>query len=810
MGVSQYGDYKNSKSKDMRIHVIGAGMSGLATALRLSELKMPVTLYECDGEVGGMAGSFAWGEFPHLDYGPHIYHTPDKRQAHIWETEYGELFHKNEFWGKNVKGEKFDEFYDYPLSFDSLKDFPEDIRSKVMKEIQELDETRKAEAKTYKDYVRELVGPTLMEMFFVHYPQKLWGVTTNNMTANWAPKRVNFNRTKGHFHAGQWSAVGKQGSGAILKRMAEKFVANGGELKLNQELTGIETKGDKISNLIFGNEQVPIASEDKIVSTLPLPILSEFLGTKNALQYRGAKLVFVAVKKQTVIPGNASFLYYDDPKIIFHRVSEQKKFCPTGFPENKTVLSAEIAYTKNDTRDRTSDADLINQTKNDLITVGLLTRDEIYNARVFSLPYVYPLHTKGIEKELVEVRSKINNFNQLYLIGTGGDFHYADLQILAVKGRDLAERLAGVEEKTSGLPNSQAADSKPNPVVMFGTHRVSNDIQAFIIAEAGLNHNGSLEIAKQLVAGAKEAGASAVKFQTYKSENRISQKVKDNRYAEELVDTEESMFAMLKRLELSKEDHIELFAYAKSLDIPIFSTPFDIEGVEFLEELKAPFYKISSMDLVNLPLIKRVAQTGKPMIMSTGMSTMEQITEAVETVYAAGNNNLVLLQCVSSYPASAEDTNLRVLSTLAETFNVPVGFSDHSISLTASTVALSLGAAVIERHFTLDRYMEGPDHILSSDVKELKELVRIAHLVPRIKGNKEKRIVGSEIETASKFKKGLYAKVDIYEGTEITVDMLTIKGPGGAILPKFQDEIIGKFALTTIQADFPILWEKIQ
>lgn len=799
-----------NSQKSGHIYVLGAGMSGLATALRLSELKIPVTLFERDMEVGGMAGSFSWGEFPNLDYGPHIYHTPDERQARIWDTEYGDLFYKNEFWGKNVKGINFDKFYDYPLSFDSLQDFPEDLRLKIVREIDGLDENLKATAKNYRDYVRALVGPTLMEMFFVQYPQKLWGVSIDKLTANWAPKRVNFNREKGHFHAGQWSAVGSQGSGAILRSMADKFVSNGGKLELNKSLTGIETKGERIISLLFEKESISLEAEDKIVSTLPLPVLAEFLGIRNNLQYRGAKLIFVAIEEKVVIPGVASFLYYDDPEIIFHRVSEQKKFCPIGFPDNKTVLSAEVAYTKGNDIDLTSDQVLIQQTIKDLKKVGLIKDNKVYDSLVYSLPYVYPLLTKGMEGHLVEVRSKVNAFTQLHLIGTGGNFQYADLQILAVKGRDLAERLAAFEEDGSIQQERQMAIDKSNPFVMFGSRRVSNDAQAFIIAEAGLNHNGSIDIAKQLVVGAKKAGANAIKFQTYSAENRISQKVKDNLYAEELIDTEESIFSMLKRLELSKQDHVELFSFAKSLNFPIFSTPFDIESVELLEELNAPFYKISSMDLVNLPLIKRVAQTGKPMIISTGMSTMNQIAEAVDVVFATGNTNLVLLQCVSSYPASAEDMNLRVMSTLAEKFNLPVGFSDHSIGLTASTVALSLGAAMIERHFTLDRFMEGPDHILSSDVKELQELVNTAYLVPRIKGSPEKRIIGSEVETASKFKKGLYARVDILEGVEITADMLSVKGPGGAILPKFKDMVVGKVARTTIHADYPIQWVMIK
>jgi sialic acid synthase SpsE len=191
------------------------------------------------------------------------------------------------------------------------------------------------------------------------------------------------------------------------------------------------------------------------------------------------------------------------------------------------------------------------------------------------------------------------------------------------------------------------------------------------------------------------------------------------------------------------------------------------------------------------------------------MSTLSQIADAVDTVRSTGNKNLILLQCVSSYPAAAEDMNLRAIKTLHKTFGVPVGFSDHAIGLTASTVALSLGAVVIERHFTLDRFMEGPDHILSSDPKELKELVRLSRTIPLIKGKGHKAIVGSEVETINKFKKGLYAKVDIKEGQKIIESMLTIKGPGGAIMPKFLDVVVGKTARVSILADYPILWDHL-
>ncbi|TSC69640.1 MAG: N-acetylneuraminate synthase, partial [Parcubacteria group bacterium Gr01-1014_56] len=517
----------------------------------------------------------------------------------------------------------------------------------------------------------------------------------------------------------------------------------------------------------------------------------------------------IATKKSQAIKGQPSFLYYDDPNIIFHRVSEQKKFCPVGFPKNKTVLTVEVAYTKGDERDKTSDKAFIDRVTKDLIKVGLLKRGEAYDGKMVSLPYVYPLLTKGTEDELAGVRAKVAAYKQLHLIGTGGDYHYADLQILTVKGRDLGERLAGKNETESKELRKEIQTHSFNTEVPLGTYLVKYRSPTFIIAEVGLNHNGSLALAKKLIDAAKEAGASAVKFQSYRAESRLSKKVKENLYAEELVDTEESTFKMLKRLEFGLKEHKELFAYARKVGIPIFSTPFDIENVELLESLGAPFYKIASMDVVNLPLIKRVAETGKPIIMSTGMSTLSQVDEAVDTVRSTGNKNLILLQCVSSYPAAAEDMNLYAMKTLHKTFGVPVGFSDHAIGLIASTVALSLGAVVIERHFTLDRFMEGPDHILSSDPAEFKELVRLSRTIPLIKGKGQKTIVGSEVETINKFKKGLYAKTDIKKGKRITEEMLTIKGPGGAILPKFMDMVVGKSAKETILADYPILWDHI-
>ena len=791
-----------------RVYVIGAGMSGLSAALRLAELGVPTTLIEKEKKVGGLAASFAWGEFKHLDQGPHIFHTPDAEQERYWKKHFGDLFYENEFWGKNVKGEKFNEYFDYPLSYASIKKLPEATRKKVLNELSHLDDVKRAKAKSYAEYVRELVGPTLMEMFFIRYPQKLWGVSINEMTANWAPKRVNLRTKHEHFHAGQWSAVGKFGSGKILERMAEKFRRAGGQLVLNSEITSIERERGWITALVAGGKRFEVKARDKIISTMPLPRMAELLGIENSLRYRGAKLVFVALKKPTAIPKDFNFLYYDAPEIIFHRVSEQKKFCPVGFPKNNTVLSCEIAFTRGDELDRQDAASLEQRAAHDLVRVGLAKKEEIYDTMTISLPYVYPLSVRGIEEELTEVRGRLAAYKQLYGVGTGGDFHYADLQILHLKGVDLAERLVSGEEGEEELVKKDHS-FEFNQRVHLGSRAVGDGEQAFIIAEAGLNHNGSLKLALELIDRAADIGCSAVKFQTYRAGNRVSKKVKGNRYAEKLIDTEESTFDMLERLELSYDEHVKLFKHAKKRGIEIFSTPFDLESVDTLEALGCAFYKISSMDLVNIPLIKKVAATGKPLIISTGMSTLGQVEDAVNAVRETGNKNLILLHCVSSYPAAPQDLNLKAMETLRESFGVPVGFSDHSIGIAASVVALAQGACVVERHFTLDRFMEGPDHILSSDVEEMRELVRMSRLIPVMQGDGKKVILHSEVDTVNRFKKSLYAAKDIRKGQRITESHVAIKGPGGGILPKYLDTVIGRVARATIKRDHPIRWEDV-
>lgn len=795
-------------SKEKRkIYIIGAGISGLSVAWKLAELGHTVEILEKEAKVGGMAGSFAWGHFKYLDFGPHIYHTPDEEIKKLWQEKFGDLLLEGEFWAQNIKDKDLaNQSYDYPLSLETINSLPVETKNKVLYELKNLDISKRNRAKNFNEYVEGLVGPTLQQLFFTEYPEKVWGVSTLELTANWAPKRINITEKSQPFHAGQWCATGKFGSGAIMDKMAEEVEKAGGFISLETPVTDIKTQDNLITEIIAGEKKIIINPEDVIISTGPVNKIAQLLGVNNELNFRGVKLIFLAIDKPFVLKDKYNSFYFDDKDIVFHRLGEQKKSSVIGFPEDKTVLTVEVAYSKGDEFDLQENDKIIERTVADLIKLKLIKENDFMYGKVISLPHVYPLLTNDKEEELAKVLSQLRRFKQLYLTGTGGEFHYADLQILYAKSVDLAIRLN--EKKMEAMETTKhKVFSNFNKELMLGDVKFSFSGKPFIIAEIGLNHNGDINIAKNLIDEAVTAGCSAVKLQTYKTTNRLREHNKTNRYAEKLVDQEESSYDTLKRMELTLEEHKELFAYAKSRNIEVFSTPFDLESLDLLESLNCKFYKISSMDLVNLPLIKAVANTQKPMIVSTGMSTLGQIEDAMNVIKESGNKNVILLHCVSAYPAAPEDMNLKTIKILAKTFNIPVGLSDHSIGLTVTTVALAMGVKIIERHFTLDRFMEGPDHILSSDPKEMRELVRLTSLVPKIQGFGGKAILESEMETINKFKKCLYAKENINEGEIISADKISISGPGGGILPKYLDIVIGRVAKKNIIKDELITWD---
>jgi N,N'-diacetyllegionaminate synthase len=346
------------------------------------------------------------------------------------------------------------------------------------------------------------------------------------------------------------------------------------------------------------------------------------------------------------------------------------------------------------------------------------------------------------------------------------------------------------------------------PRVRIGDREVGDGEACFVVAEAGANHNRDLGMGKQLIDVAKDAGADAVKFQTYSAETLYSKKTPRFSYLEGVSDKE--TWDLIKAIELPREWQGELAGHAAKRGICFLSTPFDHRAVDELHALAMPAYKIASFELVDLPLISYAAAKGRPMILSTGLASYEDIADALQACAAAGNRDVILLQCASLYPAPPRRVNLRAMATMRRAFGVPVGLSDHSLGIHVAAAAVALGACVIEKHFTLDRRLPGPDHPFAVEPGELKEMIRQIREVEAALGDGFKRgPAPEEEEMHQKARRSMVAERAIAKGTEIERSMIAIKRPGFGIRPKFIDLVVGRVAKIDIEEDSVLTWDML-
>ena len=795
-----------------KAYVIGAGPSGLIAAYELLKKDFQVEIFEQSNIVGGMCRT--WKEDDYLlDTGPHIYHTPDKELEVYWKEIFGDLLIEGSFWSKNTINGSIENLIDYPLSWESINNFEEPLKSKVLLELKNIDQEKSIGATNFDEYVENLVGRTLTDMFFKKYPLKVWGRKTTELTADWAPKRIEIRDRVTPFYTGQYAAVGKYGTGCIYEKLANEIIKLGGKIHLNSKVTGLKYNSNRITHIVIGKKSIGLELHETLISTMPITILGKALGVDSNLKFRGIASVYIGLNsKKTNWPENIHWLYFDHYDYLFNRVTNSSKLAPQVAPKSKTLLTVESTFSENDELDKLSDFELEEKVLNDIIKSGLLNetnRNDIFLSSNRE-KYVYPIQDKEYQKDLAKVTAAIGKYSNLYSIGTGGDFNYADSQVLFYKAFDLVNDLTSEDSKINQVLKSQSFNGFKLEFDLAGS-MVGENHPPIIIGEIGLNHNGNFELAKKLIDEAKDCGLKYVKLQKYKSgSDRVSNKVKSANYIEKITDQEETLAQMFDKYSLSNEQELEIFEYARSKDLVIFSTPFDIESAEELNNVfNVDCYKIASVDLVNLPLIKKVASFGKPVILSCGMSKLGDIEDALSAFAESGNEKLILLHCNSSYPAPLEDMNLKVIQTLKKAFNVPTGLSDHTFGLLASTISMSLGASVVERHFTLDRFMDGPDHILSSEPKEMKELVELAKLIPTVLGDGIKRVQPGEYLNLNLQRKGLYANRNLKQGDIIKLDDIVIKGPGGGILPKYIDIVVGRTVNKTIEKDHPITWEFI-
>ena len=323
----------------------------------------------------------------------------------------------------------------------------------------------------------------------------------------------------------------------------------------------------------------------------------------------------------------------------------------------------------------------------------------------------------------------------------------------------------------------------------------------YIIAEAGVNHNGSLDLAKQLIDKAAWAGVDCVKFQTFKSEKLVSKFAQKAEYQKKTTDSNESQLDMLKKLELSDDDFLELKKYCAKKNIEFLSTAFDLESVDFLSRLGTNTWKIPSGEVTNYPILREIGKKKQKVVMSTGMCSMQEVEDAVKVLKDFGTTDITLLHCTTEYPAPYDSVNLNAMLTLQKKFDLPIGYSDHTNGIEIPVAAVAIGATVIEKHFTLDRNMPGPDHKASLEPEELKAMVDSIRHVETAIGNGIKTASTSEIPNKAVARKSIVAKKNIKKGDELTEDNITTKRPGNGVSPMKWYEVLGTKAVRDFQED---------
>lgn len=325
--------------------------------------------------------------------------------------------------------------------------------------------------------------------------------------------------------------------------------------------------------------------------------------------------------------------------------------------------------------------------------------------------------------------------------------------------------------------------------------------KVFIIAEAGVNHNGDIQLAKRLIDEASMAGADAVKFQSFKAEKLVTKDARKAEYQEKTTDIKQNQFQMIKSLELDYGKHMKLIDYCKSKNIMFLSSPFDLESIDLLNDLGLQMFKIPSGEITNLPYLRKIGSLKKKIILSTGMSNLGDIEKALKILEVEGTKDITVLHCNTEYPTPMEDVNLLAMNTIKDAFKVKAGYSDHTLGIEVPIAAVALGATVIEKHFTLDKSMEGPDHKASLEPKELKKMVESIRNIEKALGDGIKIPSSSETKNINIARKSIVAVKNIKKGEFFTEDNLDIKRPGDGLSPMRWDELIGRKAIRDFKED---------
>ena len=747
----------------MKALILGAGPSGISLAWFLVKKNWDIDIIDMKDKVGGLARStekIINGKKVNLDSGPHIFHTSDRQIIKIWQDNFQDFFNSRELFAANCKGKDFNDFHDYPISKEGLK--------KKGFELKNLINNNKNHFlfNNYRDYMKSRVGELIEKEYFRNYPQKLWGISTEKMRADWAPKRIEIRDRILPFFHGQWCSTSLSGSGSVYNKISEEIIQSRGQIHLNTKINDLEISNNKILNIRTSNKTFKVDNKTIVISSVPSIQLGRLLGFKFNPSYRGV-IIFSAIHKFDSFPDKYSWIYFDDPKITFTRVTNFTDLSPKA-TKGLCIYMYEVPF---DSNLEISEEEQIKKLKDSISKIPWLKNSFDQFINIQKEKYVYPIREMNYEKSISKINSKSDLLDNLYRCGTAAEFEYGDVQICFRKSFDLANDLTKKYSENGKIqPFFNSTNNKSLSIENNSYQRIR------FIAEIGLNHNGSIDLAKKLIDVSKEANADLVKLQLYNSETRANQYTRDAYYQEESDGEGENLYQIFKRCELSLEEMKDLYSYSEKVGIKLFFSAFDRDTVRKAYGICPHLLKISSMDLSNYEVCDEASKLYKKIIMSTGMSTFDDISTSSNFITERiGRENLTLLHCVSSYPMDISSISLGTIKELNK-FSGLVGYSDHSMDSTTSLLAAAFGAKIIEKHITLDKELPGPDHIHSLIPEELKSLVDILHNFNSITSKRE-GIIGSENKEYRRQKKGYYYKKDLKKNSTVNFDDLLLLPP---------------------------------
>ena len=791
------------------VFILGAGPAGISLSHYLSELKIKNVLFEARDSVGGMARSWEWNNFI-VDTGPHILHTDDSEIWALWKKFLNNNLSEKNFYSGNFKTiDNKTYIYDYPLNIEQISKSPAwNIKEKnsFIKKLKESNRLKNlGESTSFREYMRGLVGPQLEETFFRYYPEKVWGISTEYMLPDWAPKRIRICKKREPFYKGEIAGIAEAGTGELMENIIKNSCYKYSKIFMNSRVIGLKTNQKKIIGIEYLSEKrkhiIKVGENDLVINTLPVTLVSKMLGKNFDITFRGILSIYSEIErknKEKILPKDFNWLYFGDKKTSFNRITE-----PTSMSKKLDLAKNNRKYLISETcLDYESSDSVINkkvgQVISDLSRLPFI-KDEILSTTHNWEKFVYPIQTLDNIVKLKKAQSWISQqAKNLESIGTSADFAYNDIQVIFKKAKELSLDIKNSSKFNlskvhfNKLVNSENEIdlSKPNELINLSSNQSTKLIfednsPCKIIAEIGINHNGSVEQLFKLCELACINGADIVKFQYFDAKKRIGSNVRELEHIEKAQDMEENIFQLLDRCELSLDILLRAKKYIEGKGCTAMCTPFSGDAFNELIGIGFDQIKISSMDLNNYHLHQEIIKCDKPLnlFISTGMSSISEL-KIIYELYQKSNHKVCLLLCTSSYPAPNTDislSNILIYKNLFPRFGI--GYSDHTTSNTACIAAASLGSEFIEIHFSDDIRKSGPDQILSKTGSDLKELRDQLNSISELINFREKSLRESEYSTWRTQKKGLYASREIEEGEFITIQNTIAQSPPTDISP---------------------------